>query len=72
MDVETTETAVGTTSELATPCIARNMINCIPVSAPAFASMKIARKRQPTRLTVRAPIASAKDPAMSKVAPLAS
>jgi hypothetical protein len=53
---DTTEIEEGTTSALAIPCIARNMISSIPVRDTPQASMKAARMKQPVRLIVRRPV----------------
>lgn len=63
-------TEVGRQSATAIPCMARNMINSIPVRARPQASTKQARRKQPTRKIGRLPTTSATAPAIKRHAPL--
>ena len=63
-------TEVGKQSATAIPCMARNMINSIPVRARPHASTKQARKKHPVRNTGRLPTTSATAPAVRRHEPL--
>ena len=63
-------TEVGKQSATAIPCMARNMINSIPVRARPHASTKQARKIHPVRNTGRLPTTSATAPAIRRHEPL--
>ena len=55
-------TEVGRQRATASPCMARNMINSIPVRARPHASTKQGRRKHPTRKIGRLPITSATAP----------
>ena len=63
-------TEVGRQSATAIPCIARNMINSMPVRARPHPSMKQARRKHPMRKTGRLPTTSATAPAVRRHEPL--
>lgn len=63
-------TEVGRQSATAIPCMARNMINSIPVRARPHASTKQERRKQPVRKTGRLPTTSATAPAIRRHEPL--
>lgn len=54
----------------AIPCMARNIINSIPVRASPHASMKQARRKHPVRKTGRLPTTSATAPTTRRHEPL--
>ena len=62
-ECETIATEVGRQSATATPCMARNMINSIPVRARPQARMKPPVRAQPVRLMFLWPTTSAMEPA---------
>jgi hypothetical protein len=62
----TIATEVGRQSETAIPCIARNMINSMPLRASPHARMNMLVRKQPSRFTRLLPITSATEPARSR------
>ena len=63
-------TEVGRQRATAIPCMARNMINSIPVRARPHASTKQARRKHPARNMGRLPMTSATAPAIKRHEPL--
>lgn len=63
---------VGKQSAIAIPCMARNMINSMPVFGNPQASMKRPSIKVPVRLTMRLPMTSAIEPARRRHEPLVS
>ena len=63
-------TAVGKHIETATPCIALNMINWIPVLESPQARTKIPWRKHPMRKVLREPIKSAIEPARIRRQPV--
>ena len=63
-------TEVGRQRATAIPCIARNIINSIPVRARPHASTKQARRKHPKRKMGRLPTTSATAPAIRRHEPL--
>lgn len=62
----TIATEVGRHNDTATPWIARNMINSIPVRARPHAKINAPVNKQPAKFTRRLPITSATEPARSR------
>jgi hypothetical protein len=59
----TIATEVGKQSDIAIPCMARNMISWMPVRDSPHARIKMLVRKQPNRLTRLLPITSAMEPA---------